>query len=212
MLIYTDALGGPSTGEELNNGVVINNEPEMTFLDHVDAEYDRSQSTLDATMMSPSRSGVTPDMEDLGHKAPSDAMHATASEGGLIGDQLSSNPTDNLVEVLSPEKVAPDRTYQEESPGRPEVIDAESKEFQEPKDTEAQNSFNGEEITSMEKSVLQPCNSHAMEPDRSSLEGDQLVVLVYCYAYKNAKNIGSTLFFWTSHDIHCIENYLVNFL
>ncbi|KAL0552043.1 hypothetical protein IC582_011136 [Cucumis melo] len=170
--IKGDALGGPSTGEELNNGVVINNEPEMTFLDHVDAEYDRSQSTLDATMMSPSRSGVTPDMEDLGHKAPSDAMHATASEGGLIGDQLSSNPTDNLVEVLSPEKVAPDRTYQEESPGRPEVIDAESKEFQEPKDTEAQNSFNGEEITSMEKSVLQPCNSHAIEPDRSSLEGE----------------------------------------
>ncbi|XP_016899503.2 sister chromatid cohesion 1 protein 4 isoform X2 [Cucumis melo] len=146
--------------------------PTDEAMEKIKGEYDRSQSTLDATMMSPSRSGVTPDMEDLGHKAPSDAMHATASEGGLIGDQLSSNPTDNLVEVLSPEKVAPDRTYQEESPGRPEVIDAESKEFQEPKDTEAQNSFNGEEITSMEKSVLQPCNSHAMEPDRSSLEGE----------------------------------------
>ncbi|TYK08342.1 sister chromatid cohesion 1 protein 4 isoform X2 [Cucumis melo var. makuwa] len=146
--------------------------PTDEAMEKIKGEYDRSQSTLDATMMSPSRSGVTPDMEDLGHKAPSDAMHATASEGGLIGDQLSSNPTDNLVEVLSPEKVAPDRTYQEESPGRPEVIDAESKEFQEPKDTEAQNSFNGEEITSMEKSVLQPCNSHAIEPDRSSLEGE----------------------------------------
>lgn len=156
----------------MNNGVVINNEPEMTFLDHVDAECDRSRSTLDATAMSPSRSGVTPDLEDLGHKAPSDSMYALASEGCLIGDQPSGNPVDNASEVLSPGKVAPDTTYQEESPGRPEVIDAESKEFQEPKDTETQNSFNGEEITSMEKSVLQACNSHAIEPDRSSLEGN----------------------------------------
>ncbi|XP_038890977.1 sister chromatid cohesion 1 protein 4 isoform X2 [Benincasa hispida] len=170
--IKGDALGGSSTGEEMNNGVVINNEPEMTFLDHVDAEYDRSRSTLDATAMSPSRSGVTPDLEDLGHKVPSDGTYALASEGVLIGDQLTLKPMDNLVEVLSPGKVAPDTTYQEESPGRPEVIDAESKEFQEPKDTETQNSFNGEEITSIEKSLLQPCNSHAIEPDRSSLEGE----------------------------------------
>ncbi|XP_023546531.1 sister chromatid cohesion 1 protein 4-like isoform X1 [Cucurbita pepo subsp. pepo] len=162
-----DALGGPITGEEMNNGVVINNEPEMTFLDHVDAEYDRTRSSLDATAVSPSCSGVTPDLEDFGHKARSDGTYALASEG-----QLSLKPMDNLVEVISPRKVAPDSTYREESPGRPEVIDAESKEFQEPKDTETQNSFNGEEITSMEKPVLQACNSHGIERDRSSLEGE----------------------------------------
>ncbi|XP_023546532.1 sister chromatid cohesion 1 protein 4-like isoform X2 [Cucurbita pepo subsp. pepo] len=130
-------------------------------------EYDRTRSSLDATAVSPSCSGVTPDLEDFGHKARSDGTYALASEG-----QLSLKPMDNLVEVISPRKVAPDSTYREESPGRPEVIDAESKEFQEPKDTETQNSFNGEEITSMEKPVLQACNSHGIERDRSSLEGE----------------------------------------
>lgn len=183
MLIWiTDALSSPGTVEEMNNGVVINNEPEMTFLDHVDAECDRSRSAIDAidaTAVSPSRSGFTPDLEDLGNKAPSDSTYALASEGCLIADQPSLKPMDNSGEVLSPGKISPDTTYQEESPGRPEVIDAESKEFQEPKDTETQNSFNGEEITSMQKSVLQACNSHVIEPDRSSLEGNLSLFFVF---------------------------------
>ncbi|XP_022149897.1 sister chromatid cohesion 1 protein 4 isoform X2 [Momordica charantia] len=141
-------------------------------MEKMKGECEPSRSTLDAAAMSPSRSGVTPDLEDVGHKVSSDSTHVLASEGFLIGDQASLKPTDSSGEVFSPGKVAPNMTYQEESPGRPEVIDAESKEFQEPKDTEAQNSFIGEEITSMEKSVLQPCNSHVIEPDRSSLEGE----------------------------------------
>lgn len=192
----------------MNNGVVINNEPGMTLLDHVDAECEPSRSTLDAAAMSPSRSGVTPDLEDVGHKVSSDSTHVLASEGFLIGDQASLKPTDSSGEVFSPGKVAPNMTYQEESPGRPEVIDAESKEFQEPKDTEAQNSFIGEEITSMEKSVLQPCNSHVIEPDRSSLEGNRLVGLglAYCcygYLIRKAQKRGCTLFFLGSHSVHC---------
>ncbi|XP_022965420.1 sister chromatid cohesion 1 protein 4-like isoform X2 [Cucurbita maxima] len=164
-----DALNGSSTGEEMNSGVVINNELEMTFLDPVDAECDRSRSTLDATAMSPSRSGVTPDFEDIGHKAPSDSTYALALEGCTIGDQPSLKSIDNTGEVLSAGRVARDMTYQEESPGRPEVIDSESKEFREPKDTETRNSCNGEETTSTEKSVLLSCNSRVTRP---SLEGE----------------------------------------
>ncbi|XP_022937655.1 sister chromatid cohesion 1 protein 4-like isoform X2 [Cucurbita moschata] len=164
-----DALNGSSTGEEMNSGVVINNELEMTFLDPVDAECDRSRATLDAMAMSPSRSGVTPDFEDTGHKAPSDSTYALALEGCTIGDQPSLKSMDNSSEALSAGKVARDMTYQEESPGRPEVIDSESKEFREPKDTETRNSFNGEETPSTEKSVLLSCNSRVTKP---SLEGE----------------------------------------
>ncbi|XP_022965422.1 sister chromatid cohesion 1 protein 4-like isoform X3 [Cucurbita maxima] len=143
--------------------------PADETMEKMKGECDRSRSTLDATAMSPSRSGVTPDFEDIGHKAPSDSTYALALEGCTIGDQPSLKSIDNTGEVLSAGRVARDMTYQEESPGRPEVIDSESKEFREPKDTETRNSCNGEETTSTEKSVLLSCNSRVTRP---SLEGE----------------------------------------
>lgn len=180
-------LDGPDKAEDIHNGVVIDNEPSTSFVHQTDVECVEPVGVrLDETVASPSCSHITSDFEDPSHKTFSSGIFALESEAYLEDDQASPRP-----EILNDVEIANDvgrscstskasasnAVCPLESPGRPEVVNAEAQACQELKETETSDPVVNDVMQSNQLHVLRACNAHQSQPDLSSLGGIYLVVL-----------------------------------
>lgn len=97
------ALDCPNRVEDIYNGIVINNEPAMLFLDQKDAQsVEPAVVRLDETVASPSCSQVTYELEDPARKICSNSSCARVSEDYLEDQQTSLKPEmQNDVEIAN---------------------------------------------------------------------------------------------------------------
>lgn len=154
------AVDGPNRVEDIQNGVVINNEPTTHPVDRTDGLCAESPLVrFDETVASPSCSQVTTELEDLGRRTCSIdvEIHNNMGESCSPSNGLASN-------VVCPP----------ESPGRPEVVNVEAQTFQEPKETDTLNHSSHEHMTSNDLPGLHACNTRK-QPDMSSLAGKNLI-------------------------------------
>ncbi|ONI05290.1 hypothetical protein PRUPE_6G366000 [Prunus persica] len=97
------ALDCPNRVEDIYNGIVINNEPAMLFLDQKDAQsVEPAVVRLDEPVASPSCSQVTYELEDPARKICSNSSCARVSEDYLEDQQTSLKPEiQNDVEIAN---------------------------------------------------------------------------------------------------------------
>uniref|UniRef100_A0A5B7B3K6 Putative cohesin subunit n=2 Tax=Davidia involucrata TaxID=16924 RepID=A0A5B7B3K6_DAVIN len=140
------ASDGANRVEELRNGVVSNNEPDIHFIDGAHADSVESQGVrLDETEASPVVSHDGPILEDP------------------YGNVEKSCPLGNAVALNT------------ESPGRPDLENPETQASQLPKDSNILNPDVHEEMALTHMHVLQPCNSHLNQPNTLNSGGDNSV-------------------------------------
>lgn len=179
-------LDGPDKAEDIHNGVVIDNEPSTSFVHQTDVECVEPVGVrLDETVASPSCSHITSDFEDPSRKTFSSGIFALESEAYLEDDQASPRP-----EILNDVEIANDvgRSCSTskasasnvvcplESPGRPEVVNAEAQACQELKETQTFDPVANDVMQSNQSHVLRACNAHQSQPDMSSLGGEECLV------------------------------------
>ncbi|PON55409.1 Rad21/Rec8-like protein [Parasponia andersonii] len=153
--VNISATDGPIRVEDIHNGVVIN-EPTTHPVDGTYVQCAESPRVrLDEIVASPSCSQVTTELEDPGRRTCSiDVETHNTGESCSPSNALVSN-------VVCPS----------DSPGRPEVVNAEAQTFQEPNKTDTSNHSTQEHMASDDLPVLRPCNTQK-EPDVSSVRGD----------------------------------------
>ncbi|KAI9077996.1 hypothetical protein K1719_040125 [Acacia pycnantha] len=156
---YTDgtisASAVPEKVEDLHDGVVINNEPVVTYPDQTVIDAVSRGANVSETVASPSCSHVTSDQEDPSYKLLSH-LDVSKSEGesAPVGEAKASS----AVHLLG-------------SPGRPEVVDVEAQASQELKEAEALNHV-AHEAVHPDELHLRSCTSHLGHTDVSSIGGD----------------------------------------
>ncbi|KAK7295222.1 hypothetical protein RJT34_18127 [Clitoria ternatea] len=168
--------------EDLQNGVLMNNEPVPAPLDVTVTNCVVPGSVrVNENVASPSCSHLTSDQEDLSCKLLSDmdGSRVPGSDGHLEDNNTSSkNEAFKGIELFKTEgQSCPFDVAQVSnvisplgSPGRPEVVDVEAQVPQELKETETLNHVSHEVVQPTE-SILQPCFSHFNQPAVSFIEG-----------------------------------------
>ncbi|KAH7542143.1 hypothetical protein FEM48_Zijuj02G0042000 [Ziziphus jujuba var. spinosa] len=141
-------LDGLGRMEDKQNGVLINNEPTTVPIEQMDVRCAES----------PSCSQVTTELEDSGRRTGSIDFEAQTGHDIANDKGESRSPTNELASnVICPP----------ESPGRPEVVNVETRACQEPNDTETFNPLTHEDMVSSDMPALRACNSKgqiAMSP------------------------------------------------
>lgn len=156
-------LDGLSRNEDIQNGVIKNNEPAAVPIDQMDVRCAES----------PSCSQVTTEMEDPGRRTCSIDVEVLTDLEIANDKGESCSPTNELASNV----VCPP-----ESPGRPEVVNVEAQACQEPNDTETFNLLTHENMVSNDMPALRACNSKgqtAISPlgGKKSVVPSNLVIL-----------------------------------
>ncbi|KAK9291342.1 hypothetical protein L1049_019287 [Liquidambar formosana] len=211
--------------EDLQNGVLSNNEPSIPSLDRAHSEYVESRGVgLDELVASPSFSQGASDLEDACHKPCSGVEHIPEKSsldstvpsvaGGIPeNDQASLKPeisngvviSGNVEESCSPsDALVSNAVCPLESPGQPVLENVEAQACHELKDPEILNP--DEEMPSTRIHVLKACNSHLNQAETLVVGGDNLVVVPGlpsevdgpCSLETSGREDGLQ-YFWSSH-------------
>jgi cohesin complex subunit SCC1 len=188
-----DASGILEKVENLNDGVLLNTEPVMSTLNG-NGDVVSGGVSINATIVSPSRSHVTSDQEGLSCKLLSnvDGSHGSEFDGHLVDNNtLANHEISNNSEISKNEEQpcnnsdiskneeqpcvvdeaqVPNIASPLESSGRPEVVEVEARASQELKGADVSNHASHEAGQPTE-SLLRPCTSHINHPSLLSIEG-----------------------------------------